>query len=560
MKRPFLHERFRTGIFFVLCTSALLVFCAFSGCISGTAPANASSSAGIPSTDVIIPVDSPSSITYTNNMQKDSSVPAVYEGLVIKDLNGKFDPALARSWNASDDAKVWTFHLDENATWSDGVPFTCADVKFTNDYMKSHNLTLGFVLHDVESVSCPDDHTAVMTLKTSYSGFLDQISHTPGITMSPKHFWENISDPQHYADTRFVGTGPFVFVKSEPGYAQLKRNDAYYGTVPKVSGIVLKLITNPDSQVLALKNGEIDVVSGITPAVAQNLVQDKNISVYAIHDAGSFEVAFNMNQYPSNISGFRRAMSHAIARDTISSLIGTGTPTNTTFLIPGLAGDYVNPKDTGMYNYNLTEAQEMLAAAGFVKNPSGTLVGPDGMPVTITIPTGGEGGSGKQNSGVNLGGGNTQKILTILKNDWAKLGITVSTVAYEDKTRYRSAVNANPIFIDSFPVQLHDDANALINFAVTPTQETNYYNYNNPEYNSLVSQMKNTSDPDKIRQLAYQMQDLLARDIPTVPVCTSDTLVAYRNDRFTGWDIGPGYYSILNPRVLENLTPVQPAI
>lgn len=552
------NARFRTGLFFVLCLTALLTFCAFSGCTTSTAPAAGNETiTGLSATDVIIPVDSPSSITYTNNMQKDSSVPTVYEGLVVKDMNGTFAPALAKSWNASADAKVWTFYLDENATWNDGVPFTCADVKFTNDYMKSHNLTLGFVLSDVESVSCPDDHTAVMTLKTSYSGFLDQISHTPGITMSPRHFWENISDPQHYVDTQFVGTGPFVFVKAEPGYVQLRKNDAYYGTVPNVSGIVLRLITNPDSQVLALKNGEIDVVSGITPAVAQSLAQEKNISVYAIRNAGSFEVAFNLNQYPANISGFRRAMSHAIDRDTISSLIGTGTPTNTTFLIPGLAGDYVNPADTGMYNYNLTEAQEMLATAGFVKNSAGVLTGPDGQPVSITIPTGGEGGSGKQNAGVNLGGGNTQKVLTVLKNDWAKLGITVSTVAYEDKTRYRSAVNANPVFIDSFPVQLHDDANALINFAVTPTQETNYYNYNNPEYNSLVSQMKNTSDPATIKQLAYRMQDLLAGDIPTVPVCTTDTLVAYRNDRFTGWDVGPGYYSVLSPKVLENLTPVR---
>jgi peptide/nickel transport system substrate-binding protein len=104
---------------------------------------------------------------------------------------------------------------------------------------------------------------------------------------------------------------------------------------------------------------------------------------------------------------------------------------------------------------------------------------------------------------------------------------------------------------------LHDDANALINFAVTPMQELNYYHYNNAKYNELVSRMKNTADPAEIRNLAYQMQDILARDIPTVPICTTDTIVAYRNDRFTGWDIGPGYYSVLNPKVLTNLTPVR---
>ena len=238
-------------------------------------------------------------------------------------------------------------------------------------------------------------------------------------------------------------------------------------------------------------------------------------------------------------------MSHAIDRDTISSLFGTGRPTETTFLLPALAGDYVNPADVGMYDYNMTEAQEILAGAGFVKNADGTLIGPDGNPVTITIPLGTKGAAGND------------KIIAVLKNDWAELGISVTTLSYQDSTQYRNAVNANPVFIDSFPVILHDDPDALVNFAVTPTQDTNYYNYNNAEYNSLVDQIRNTPNQTAIKEMAYRMQDLLARDVPTVPVASTDTLVAYRTDRFTGWDIGPGYHSILDPKVLENLTPVQ---
>lgn len=517
-----------------LCLAGILIFSCISGCTSGTT-----------SSDVIIPVDSPSSLTYTSSMQKSGSPLGSMEGLVIKDRNGKFDPALAESWNVSADAKTWTFSLAKNAMWNDGVPFTCADVKFTNDYMKAKNLTMGFVLRDVQSIDCPDDHTAVFNLRTSYSGFLDQISRTPGITISPKHVWENVADPQHYQDTAFVGTGPFVFRQAASSYTELTTNANYYGTKPHITGVTLKTITNPDSQVLSLKNGEIDVVSGLTPAVAQSLAGEKNIAVYSINDTGAYEVAFNMNQYPANISAFRHAMSHAIDRDTISSLFGTGRPTETTFLIPDLAGDYVNPADIGMYSYNLTQAQEQLADAGFVRNTGGTLIGPDGNPVTITIPLG------------SKGSGGNDKITAVLKNDWARLGIQVSTLSYAESTQYRKAVNANPVFIDSFPVMLHDDADSLVNFAVTPTQDMNYYNYNNTEYNSLVYQIRNTPDQAAIRQMAYRMQDLLARDVPTVPVASTDTLVAYRTDRFTGWNIGPGYHSITDPKVLENLTPVK---
>ena len=549
MSCTMLSNDHRTSIFCALCGIGILVFCLMAGCVGSgsSSTTGAGNLTAVPVNDVIIPVDSPSSLTYTSNMQK-GGIPAgslIYEGLVIKDRNGTFDPSLAQRWNVSPDAITWTFNLVQNATWSDGYPFTCGDVKFTNDYMKANNLTMGYVLSDVKSLDCPDNYTAVFNLKTPYSAFLDQISRTPGITISPEHIWQNISDPQHYQDSQMIGTGPFVFTQAAPGYYQLSTNENYHGRVPTIPGVVLKVITNPDSQVLALKNGEIDVVSGITPAVAQSLSGDPGISIYSINDTGACEVAFNMAQYPANITAFRHAMSHAVDRNTISSLFGTGRPTETTFLIPDLAGDYVNPADIGMYNYNLTEAQELLAQAGFVKNADGILTGPDGNAVTITIPLGTKGAA------VN------DKIIAVLKNNWAQLGISVSTLYYEDPTQYRNAANANPVFIDSFPVLLHDDPDALGNFAVTPLQETNYYNYNNTEYNSLVAQVKNTTDPAEIKEMAYQLQDLLALDVPTVPVATTDTLVAYRSDRFTGWDIGPGYHSIMDPRVLENLTPVQ---
>jgi peptide/nickel transport system substrate-binding protein len=531
----------------IVCLTGMAIFCIVAGCTTTATSTSESVRASAATTDVIIPVDSPSLITHTSAMQK-GGVPAsglAYEGLVIKAPNGKFDPALAESWDVSNDAKTWTFHLAKDATWNDGVPFTCADVKFTNDYMKANNLTLGFVLKDVQSIACPDDHTAVFTLKTSYSGFLDQISRQPGISISPQHFWENITDPQHYQDTQFIGTGPFRFKKADAGYFQYEANDRYYGRKAKISGVILKVVTNADSKILALKNGEVDVVSGITPAVAQSLAGERNIGLYTIKDTGSFEVAFNTAQYPANISGFRHAMSHAVDRNTIVSLFGTGRPTETTFLIPQLAGDYVNPDKVGMYDYNLTKASELLKSAGFTRNAEGILTGPDGTPVTITIPLGGKGGTASE-----------QKIVTVLKNDWEKLGITVSTLSYDDQTQYRKAINKNAVFIDGFPVTLHDDADALVDFAVTPLQETNYYNYNNAEYNSLVSQIQNTPDKTKITQLGYRMQELLAQDVPSIPACTTDTIVAYRTDRFTGWDIGQGYYSVLSPQVLTNLTPV----
>jgi len=102
----------------------------------------------------------------------------IYEGLVTKGRNGTYRGWLAESWEPSQNGSVWTFHLVQNATWHDGTPCTCRDVKFTNDYMKAKNLTMSFVLSDVLNVTCPDPYTAVLpSLTRTLSSLTD--SHSP---------------------------------------------------------------------------------------------------------------------------------------------------------------------------------------------------------------------------------------------------------------------------------------------------------------------------------------------------------------------------------------------
>jgi peptide/nickel transport system substrate-binding protein len=535
----------------VACLFALALACVFlSGCTSESTPTTVTPAPTVDDmkTTVVVPVDLASDLEHSNIMQK-KGVPGgtlIYDGLVAKTRNGTYIPTLAERWEVSPDAKTWTFHLVKYAKWQDGTPVTAADVKFTYDYMKAHNLTMAYVFSDVASVDAPDDYTAVFNLKTSYSVFPDRLAQSPGIQVYPKHIWENIPDPQTYRDTRFLGSGPFRFEKEEPGYFKLTRFNSYYGKKPAITGVVLKLITNKDSQVVALKNGEVDVVSGISPAIAKELEKEPNIAVYPIRDVVGYEVAFNLGMYPTNISAFRKAMSHATDRDTICTIFGSARPTNTTFLMPSVAGDCVNPEQTGMYGYDLEKARTMLAEAGFTKDATGALIGPNGKPVVITIPLGGKGA-------VN---GADQKIVTVLKNDWQKLGIPITTTSYDTESQYKKATDKNPVFIDAMPAVLHDDTDDLVDFAVTPLQETNYYNFNNAEFNTLVQKVRDTVNPVERQKAGYRMQEILAEQVPTVPVCSADTLVAYRKDRFTGWEDNSVYSTVLDKQVLENVRPV----
>lgn len=533
-------------IILAVCAVAIVIvlIAGFGGVFASTAPAASSALSGY----VVLPVDAPSNLIPSNIMLEKGaqSGSLMYEGLVTKGRTGTYQGWLATSWVPSEYGKVWTFSLARDATWHDGVPCTCEDVKFTNDYMKAHNLTMAFVLSDVESIECPDPYTAVFTLKNQYSVFPDRLAQSPGIGVYPAHIFRNVADPASYVDEELIGTGPFVFSERAPGLLKVDANPAYHGPAPKIAGVILKVVSGVDNRVIALRSGEIDAIPSLPTAVANSLRGDANIRVYTIPDTTGYEVAFNTGFYPGSNVEIRKALSHAIDRDRIAKLLGSARPNPTTFLIPGVAGDFVDPDSVGMYDYDLARAEAILAAAGFSKGADGMLRGPDGNPVEMTIPLGGK---------ASVGGAD-EKILAILREDLGKLGIPIKTVAYESEKEYRKAMAKAPMFIDAMPAMLHDDPDDLVNFAYTPLGQENYYQYHNPDYDALAVDVRDTTDRESRKKIGYMMQKILAKDIPTIPVCSSDTIAAYRSDRFTGWEEETEATGLLDIRTLMRIRPV----
>ncbi|OPY57635.1 MAG: putative ABC transporter periplasmic-binding protein [Methanosaeta sp. PtaU1.Bin055] len=461
---------------------------------------------------------------------------SAYENLLTKNRESGYDGWLAESWESNDDATEWTFHLVE-AEWHDSEPFTSEDVEFTYNYITENELWLASVLSMVDHVDCPDDRTVVFHMKSPSPAFLDDLSHCPGIYIMPKHLWEDIDDPTHYVDEEWIGTGPFKFDSIVPDqYVKLVANADYHGEKPKVGEVIFKVIPNKDAQILALKSGEVDVVSEISPAVARSLEGSNGIEVFVALDTRGYELGFNLKNYPTDRLEFRKAMAHAIDREKICDIVfdGYATPTETTFLMPSVAYDFVNPDVPGDdYEYDLQKAGEMLDAAGFTDNDGdGWREGSDGEDVVMTIPVTGM-------------GGDNSKIAEILREDWKDLGIKVDMKQVESSQEQNEYHNSN-FFIVGMPYLMHDDVDDLTFFEVNSLfGKPNWYDYDEPEYNSLAEELRNTADRDERKEIGYRMQEMLAEDVPTVPICSSDAIFAYRADRFTGWeDVVPLYWYV----------------
>ncbi|HEY6740508.1 MAG TPA: ABC transporter substrate-binding protein, partial [Actinopolymorphaceae bacterium] len=190
-------------------------------------------------------------------------------------------PAIATEWKESDDHLTWTYTIREGVKFSDGKPLTAKDVAFTyhtmmtNEDARAANAEL---VDNFVSVDAPDDKTFVVELKQPSNQML--ALDTPIV---PEHIWKDRLDNLG-ADLNFdfplVGSGPFQVTEfKKDQFIRFAANKDYWGGAPKYDELVFRYFKTPDAAVQALEAGEVDVVSGLTPAQYKSLQGKDGITV-----------------------------------------------------------------------------------------------------------------------------------------------------------------------------------------------------------------------------------------------------------------------------------------
>ena len=192
----------------------------------------------------------------------------IYPELVQYNPKQQFVPDFARSWQESPDGKVWTFHTQPNAKWSDGKPLTAADVAWTySTILKFQNgptaNSAGYVAH-MKSATAPNATTVVLTYNRPVANVLSQVQQVP---ILPEHIWAKYATGNGKALTRFSNTapivsgGPFILDKYTPKQIALfKRNPNFYGPKPHIDGFGLQFFGTTDAMITALKSHQLDGV------------------------------------------------------------------------------------------------------------------------------------------------------------------------------------------------------------------------------------------------------------------------------------------------------------
>ncbi|HEU4847551.1 MAG TPA: ABC transporter substrate-binding protein [Rubrobacteraceae bacterium] len=470
---------FRFGVF------ALFALVALVGCGGGGAPQSNTP----PNTlYVALEAEPPELDPNLSSAYVDRQVMAsLYDKLVDIDENGEIVPMLAKSYDVSDDGKVYTFHLRDGIKFHDGTEFNAEAVKYNLDRYQEEDSVRSTEVEPIESVEAVDEYTVRVTLSEPFAPFLAVLTDRAGIMASPKAIEENngriSKDP--------VGTGPFKFVERVRGdHITVEKNPDYWREgLPKIDKIEYRGIEDENVQYQNLQSGELDIIDSIPLVEFKELQESGDYNVSIEPGLGYQGVFLNVTQPPFDNKQLRQAVYRLVDRDAIVKAVLRG--------VGGEAGNSPFSEQSWAYSEksdsypepSVEEAKKLLEEAGK----------PDGFSFTLKTDP----------SPIN------QQIGQVIQNNLKPAGIDVKLEQEEFGTLLDDSTNGNfqALFL-GWSGRIDPDLN-IYDFTVT-NGDFNDSGYSNPEVDKLLNEARTTSDRARRKELYGQVMEILHEDVPYV--------------------------------------------
>lgn len=515
---------------FIISIVLICLAAALAGCTGSQAgPAKSGSTAGTPALEAGTvhlaggDYGYPQPFTIYPRGPGSSKVTMIFDSLVEKDEKGLI-PWLAESWTVSPDGKEYTFVLRKGVTWQDGTAFTAKDVRFTYDYeVKNVPVSGGLEAGLVDNVQVLDDNTVKFVLVQPISTFIYKIA---GFKIIPEHIYSTVTDPTNYlAPEAVIGTGPYKLTQynKEQGSYQYIANDKYWGPKPSIKTV--EFIPVSDA-LIAFEQGQIDFNS-VTP---DTLYRFENNPEYRIVQQPAFwgyEFYFNMKKCPElNDPKVRQAFAHAIDREEMVEKIQRGA---------GKSGNMgILPDDHIWYNANqpayafdVAKANALLDEAGWKDTDNDGIRDKDGKKLSYTLSLGSD----------------EARIGELIQARLKDAGIAVQVKALESKARDANLKKGDfELLVSGFGGWGQDADYLRTRYSEMTTSSASgvaplaaVLGYHNDALNTLAAQELTELDDTKRKQIVGQMQEILAQDVPTIPLFYTTSYDVWKISAYDGW-------------------------
>ncbi|WP_030007065.1 peptide ABC transporter substrate-binding protein [Picosynechococcus sp. NKBG042902] len=462
----------------------------------------------------------------------------------------------------SDDGRSVTWKLKPDLRWSDGEPFTAADVVFTYEFITNPaaGATNAGVFQGVETVEAIDETTVKVTFKDVTPAWFGVFVGAEGMIL-PRHKFVDYQGEQARtapANLLPVGTGPYRVVEFKPGDVVVYEKNPHYRDVEQLGFERLELKGGGDATAAAravLQTGEADFAYNlqVETKVLTELSAGGQGQVLANFGSLSERLVLNFTdpnqETPSGERSslafphpfltdrrVREAIATAIDRETIAQeLYGvTGKPTSNFVVNPP---EFVSPNTS--YRFNPEQAKALLDQAGWVDTNGDGTRDQDGVEMRLLFQT-----------SVNP---LRQKTQAIIKQNLAEIGMAVELKSI-DASIYFSGDPANVDTTERFTADLqmfttgNTNPDPLPYFkrytcAEIPTQANNwtgdnYARYCNPDYDELWAATTQALDPEERQASLIRLNDLLIQEVAVIPLIHRAETAGI-GDRLTGVSLTP---------------------
>jgi peptide/nickel transport system substrate-binding protein len=465
----------------------------------------------------------------------------IYPELVQYGAKLQIVPDFASSWSTSPDGTTWTFHTRPNAHWSDGKPLTAEDAAWTiqTDLKYANGATAAFAatLAHLQTATAPDSTTLVLHYARPVANVLAQLQQ---LVILPEHVWSQyavhggsgLKTFQNPAPT--VSGGPFILTEFKKNdIALFKPNPEWWGTKPHIDGFGLQMFSDDDAMITALKTHQLDAVELVPPTSVATV---RSAGFVVAQSAGIQTTYLSINSNPKKPQHrellnplVREAFDAATDRASIDKVAYLGYAQPAGSIIAPATGAWHDPALTPT-PFDIAKANQLLDQAGYKMGSNGIRVA-DGHPMSYKVIF----------PGWFKGAGD--RIFDTLQSDYRQIGVQLIQQNMDGDAAFTAITAPNNKYLN-FDLALGwwqpyvDPDFQLSVFICSQYGGWSDSGYCNPTYDRMYEQQGTLMNLAQRRALVWQMQALLAKDLPYIDINYPDWVEAH-SPSWTGFVMTP---------------------
>ena len=467
-----------------------------------------------------------------------------YDTLVQYDEYGEIVGSLAEDWAVSDDGKVYTFKIKQGIQFSDGSDLTADDVaksllavpvnlgQYNGGYGK-----LSTIIQDAVAV---DDYTVELYLtQPYYSTLRDLCLANPFGIVSGEQLNDDLTAKDSFK-TATYGTGPYMYNGDNNGQTfDFISNPNYGGEKPDVDSFSIKVISDNDAKVLALRNGEIDFFSGIAKISSESCEEMKNMEGFdAKVDEASLQtyyMGYNLSDPIFSDQVVREAMTSAIEKEAVvNSVFGGMFEKADTFFSKNLPYCDVEQK---VYEYDPDKANGLLDDSGYVDTDGDGIREKDGIKMAADFL-------------YQTGSASDDDLVVYICDQMKKIGIELTPKSAPMMDWY-AMITGGQYGLTIFKTQggFYDPTSVITNIDPNGTMDpiiSQICAYL-PGEAELISELNSSTDETRIQEIYTTILTAMAENCLTTPIYYTHQAALY-NDKIADYEFpgDPSFTSVQN--------------